>query len=192
MPAGYRRCEYLEIPVGWSGPWIDTMIPAANNLLIDIDFQTLNTYENGDSECWVFGYWRAGVCTLIGRYTKYAQARQGTDTVSNGVYFPCDYQRHRMGWDADYYYLDGERYDSAIAPQFNTYTTTQTFPLFRSSHSGSRGARIWKFVARDLDKKPVSTMIPALDPAGKPCMYDTVRAKPFYNVGSGQFLYKLA
>ena len=32
--------------------------------------------------------------------------------------------------------------------------------------------------------------IPALDPDGNPCMYDTVSQKPFYNMGTGQdFLY---
>ena len=31
--------------------------------------------------------------------------------------------------------------------------------------------------------------IPALDPNGKPCMWDTVTKQPFYNVGTGEFTY---
>ena len=31
--------------------------------------------------------------------------------------------------------------------------------------------------------------VPALDPTGTPCMYDTVSRKPFYNSGTGDFLY---
>lgn len=34
-------------------------------------------------------------------------------------------------------------------------------------------------------------LIPALDPSGRPCMYDTVTQKPFYNSGTGEFLYKV-
>ena len=32
--------------------------------------------------------------------------------------------------------------------------------------------------------------IPALDITGKPCLYDTVSKKAFYNQGTGEFLYK--
>lgn len=32
-------------------------------------------------------------------------------------------------------------------------------------------------------------LVPALDPTGAPCMYDTVTRTPYYNQGSGDFLY---
>ena len=32
-------------------------------------------------------------------------------------------------------------------------------------------------------------LIPCLDPTGTPCMFDTVTQKPFYNSGTGDFLY---
>ena len=35
-------------------------------------------------------------------------------------------------------------------------------------------------------------LIPALDPSGRPCMYDTVTKQPFYNAGTGEFLYELS
>ncbi len=34
-----------------------------------------------------------------------------------------------------------------------------------------------------------SNYVPALDPTGRPCMFDTVSRKPFYNAGTGEFLY---
>ena len=36
----------------------------------------------------------------------------------------------------------------------------------------------------------VFNFIPALDTTGKPCLYDTVSKKAFYNQGTGEFLYK--
>lgn len=32
-------------------------------------------------------------------------------------------------------------------------------------------------------------LVPALDPTGTPCMFDTVTKKPFYNSGTGDFIY---
>ena len=35
----------------------------------------------------------------------------------------------------------------------------------------------------------VRNFIPGLDPNGTPCLYDTVLKIPFYNSGTGEFLY---
>ena len=32
-------------------------------------------------------------------------------------------------------------------------------------------------------------LVPALDPTGRPCMFDLVTRTPFYNAGTGEFLY---
>lgn len=37
----------------------------------------------------------------------------------------------------------------------------------------------------------VSEMLPCLDKNNRPCMYDTVRQQPFYNLGTGEFSYAL-
>ena len=39
------------------------------------------------------------------------------------------------------------------------------------------------------DGQIVRNFIPALDPNGIPCMYDTVGQKPYYNAGTGNFKY---
>lgn len=188
LPPGYTVCEYLETEVAnYGGPYINTELPARDNLCISIDFQTLNK----TSECWVFGYWAGRYCTLIGRYHNYAQARQGIDATSNGVYYTCDYQRHKFGWDRDSYYVDGVPYTGTGSPGFNTYTTSSTFLLFRSNHIYRPGFRVWSFEAFDQNGNPVSRMIPCLDLQGVPCMYDVVRKKSYYNVGQGTFKYKL-
>lgn len=36
----------------------------------------------------------------------------------------------------------------------------------------------------------VQHLIPALDPTGRPCMFDLVQRKPYYNQGTGEFLYE--
>lgn len=44
----------------------------------------------------------------------------------------------------------------------------------------------WKLTVNEEIKY---NLIPCLDPTGTPCMYDTVSQKPFYNSGTGDFLY---
>ena len=39
------------------------------------------------------------------------------------------------------------------------------------------------------DNKMVFNLFPALDKNNKPCLYDTVSKQPFYNQGTGEFLY---
>lgn len=47
--------------------------------------------------------------------------------------------------------------------------------------------RIGKWVAYNSGIK-AANFIPALDPDGRPCMYDTISKQPFYNQGTGEFI----
>ena len=64
--------------------------------------------------------------------------------------------------------------------------------LFASSVNGKLGSessvRIYSF---EMNFQGLSkfNFIPCLDPTGTPCMFDTVSQKPFYNSGTGDFLY---
>jgi hypothetical protein len=49
-------------------------------------------------------------------------------------------------------------------------------------------ARVHGLEMRDGIKQELK-FVPALDPTGAPCMYDLVSRKPFYNVGTGDFIY---
>lgn len=39
------------------------------------------------------------------------------------------------------------------------------------------------------ENRVLHELVPALDPTGAPCMFDIVSRKPFYNSGSGDFIY---
>ena len=49
--------------------------------------------------------------------------------------------------------------------------------------------RIYKFNILNQIGNVIINFVPCLDKNGKPCMYDTVSKKPFYNEGTGEFLY---
>lgn len=48
-------------------------------------------------------------------------------------------------------------------------------------------SRIWRAKISEAEDI-LGDFIPALDPAGAPCMFDRVSRKPFYNAGSGDFI----
>ena len=49
-------------------------------------------------------------------------------------------------------------------------------------------ARIYSFKIQNGDEL-YRNFVPALDTINKPCLYDTVSKQPFYNKGTGEFLY---
>ena len=71
---------------------------------------------------------------------------------------------------------------------------SHNFGLFCFYHHtesiGTKGiARIYSFRAGYADGSLYLHLTPALDSTGTPCLFDFVSRKPFYNAGSGDFLY---
>lgn len=66
--------------------------------------------------------------------------------------------------------------DKVILYGYSNLTADHFFRGFVYSAKISEGTEI------------IRNFIPCLDPIGKPCMFDTVRRKPFYNSGTGQFI----
>lgn len=66
----------------------------------------------------------------------------------------------------------------------NFEATAQDFNLFNNSKF-----RIYRASIRQDFNEVTRDFIPALDETGTPCMYDLVTKTPFYNNGTGDFLY---
>lgn len=76
--------------------------------------------------------------------------------------------------------------------------SNKTLPLFGAKLSNSEKANTYSpygtrcCYARFTDGgKVVRDFVPAIDPNGRPCMYDLVTRQPFYNQGTGEFTYSL-
>lgn len=50
--------------------------------------------------------------------------------------------------------------------------------------------RLYRFSIKNANEELIMNLLPYLDTNGTPCMYDTVSKTPFYNQGTGEFLYK--
>lgn len=58
-----------------------------------------------------------------------------------------------------------------------------------SNGNGKSIMKLYNFSIKDGSEKIVLDFIPCLDDNGRPCMFDRVSRKPFYNSGTGEFLY---
>lgn len=191
MPSGYVRCKYLES----SGTqWIDTKwkwntknirivskvyFAAFGNIapsaLYDNDYYGITPYNSDD-----YPYMRVflgpkNVLDINSISFRNAWVDLELKTESGKVYVNCNGKYA----EKDYYY------DSVC---------NLTSYIFARNSNG---------VATILEKSKYSFLqicnsgelqldfIPALDPSGRPCMYDTVTKKPFYNQDTGEFGYEL-
>ena len=89
------------------------------------------------------------------------------------------------------YFVDGELrwawQDSAIWSTANTFLYMVSGTDFSSNYN-ARNARWYALIIKKKGKLTV-VFTPCLDETGAPCMFDLVTKKPFYNSGTGDFLY---
>jgi hypothetical protein len=95
------------------------------------------------------------------------------------------------------YHVETEQrtFEGKIEKKQSTLTWSTRFHLFSESTNLSSqysASRIWS-AAISHNKEVLFDLIPALDPSGEPCMFDTVTKKPFYNAATtgGDFIVGL-
>lgn len=186
LPAGYRRCKYLESN---GTQWIDTRItPIFGDVLCTrvqrIDMDAPLFYAGNKNQLTVlpsrYGYER-GVS-----YTKYFQG--ATDAISFPLQkFDIDGVFHEINFDQSGLFVDGTK---VCGISNNRMAADSQLCLFRANNIfGSIRMALFTLDRNDI---PLLQFVPALDSSGVPCMYDTVSKQPFYNQGTGEFLYELA
>jgi len=166
LPSGYTRLNYLE---STGTQYIDT-----ETLVDEIDIIKLTVARmTGASNC-LFGaayMTQTDGCMLYLQNNNF-EGRFGTSTWNRFCAFPyrefCDviYKKNSLTHNGIEYQASG---DLTIG------RTSKPVLLFARNYPTEIKGKI--------------NLIPALDPNNRPCMYDTVSKQPFYNAGTGEFLY---
>ena len=183
LPAGWTECEYLE---STGTQYINTgFAPTLYTTDIEVDCMSLaaNNRMWGCSE---------NISSTTMRYREYFTsggiAYMGAQApISLGHVIS---NRAVVAVSSKVWTTDGVAkgiYTGADA------TFTKTIHLFaetdgatvQNGRSRVYSAKIWS------SGVPVRDYLPALDGDGVPCMFDTVTQVPFYNAGTGDFLYKI-
>ena len=196
LPAGYRACEYLE---GTGTQWCDTGYTPNNKT--QLESRACWTEFNATGLATAYTVWdlsgrgvSTGSCYLNGIcwLSHCPTLAYTTGGMTPNVWFTSTFNRHGKSLLLS---DDGVTNGGAFDPSpGGTFTLSFTLPVFRWRRNDGwsapgklklRHLKIWE------DDVPIHSFVAALDQKGNPCFVCTITGKTLYNVGSGQFLYKL-
>lgn len=200
LPYGYKECEYLESSDnGWYGvgnQYINTNYIPNDNTSIEFEYYfpdyinmiLHNTdYSIFGSESMNLGFYRfSGVFS--------AKFKKGNNDCSIGI--PSIYgETLKISISENTMELTNSKgtYTGTVDVDFTDASSLPMFLWAKNTEEGSTkklAGRIYYFTILE-NSKIVANLIPALDQNDRPCMFDVISRKTFYNQGSGEFLYKL-
>ena len=175
LPEGYRRLEYLE---STGTQWIQTDIFPQEYLEAEFDSQF--TQINGNRQ--LFGLAASFLYIGIEANGKWQFFVDDADLLRHIFRITIERSTGKKSW-----------FISGVNEYVNNGSTAvdrllRLIPF--SLDSGAFSCHLRCYSAKLYgDGELVCNLIPCLDAKGKPCMFDTVSCKPFYNGGTGQFLY---
>lgn len=181
FPCDFERVEYLENRDG------NTFVQIDNVYYIDeveLDISIIRKY----------GITSAIYGSLQNKYRQCVSIRDGVFTVCPGDSNTGEYTSkvncipgERVKIKANYknvtYFIDGEQ-----------KALTRMFTIGKENNDIPQRTPYMDLLMKIYGAKLVwgeneISLVPALDPTGTPCMFDTMTRTPFYNAGTGDFLY---
>ncbi len=183
LPSGYRQVEYLE---STGTQWIDSLF-----------------YPNQDTRVVCECYWTYE--TVFGSRQS-ALSRAYAFLVGGGTRFRTDFN-NKQGWfdgvsinqriridknRNETVIIDENENEYKIELDSATFSSPKPIAIFAlNQNSGvaiGRGKIYSSFQIYDNDIL-ARNFLTCLDPNDRPCMFDLVTQQPFYNQGTGEFLY---
>lgn len=175
LPSGYTKLNYLK---STREQYIDTNFKPTSNTKVMIDG---SLYVGVDS---LFGVNPYFVITSV--LYKY-RFRYNNKVIDSSIHATT---RAVLTLDKNKAYINNELIGTFTEAEFETSQTALLFA--RKTASGGieeRSPSIIYYCKIWHNNILVRDYIPVLDADSKPCMFDTVSKKPFYNQGTGEFLY---
>ena len=204
LPAGYRRCKYLQGKGDVSTYFVIPAIDITNKpyVLLECMYPSYSNDTNSFGSILNNIRFEQGIGWFGGSFSYnygngYGAPNSSNDApnaqTANGVFKAEELSGNRLLFEYknDTFYLDG--IEQTIARK-NLYAPgnlgiAQNVYLFGTNRGATKRyfpGKIYRFFVEGQ-----INFIPALDQNGKPCMYDTISKQPFYNQGSGEFGYEL-
>lgn len=189
LPAGYKRLEYLE---GTGAQYINTGLPSSNKTEVRA-VAMVTPYAGATIYHRLFG----SDTEIDPRLTLTLTVREtgvtfGSRFGSTSRSFSSGITNADLVASAFEYFVSAER-AGAVGKKEQTnlldavwQCEAQTQLFCWGSNMSAKG-RVYSFTMKEAGVLKLN-FVPALDPTGAPCMFDTVSRKPFYNSGSGDFV----
>ena len=191
LPNGYVRCKYLESS---GNQYINTLIkPIVSTYVrpiisIKVDVANFNIKQR------IFGV------SVPSRDIFFQLFINTSETTNFGfqAFNTNDYTKFDMYQKEHNYLFDFEKrkaYQDDSEKELNFSNGKVDLCLFLFSRNTDNIAdsyfmgKIYSFSYKDETQN--IELVPAVDPTGKPCMFDTVTKQQIYNSGNGEFGYEL-
>lgn len=180
IPSWYKRVKYLE-STATSGFGIDTGIKGSNNVEFSIKFNCLYS----------------GTGCILGSRISSGRNEIQVSSHNNGIFrmgninynIPFSINAiHEASLVDGKYILD----DTVTTVDVGNWANNFNIHLFvlNESNNLTQGSRSKIYFCKLYENKElVRDFVPCLDDNGRPCMFDLVEGIPYYNIGSGEFLY---
>lgn len=179
LPIGYTSVEYLE---STGTQYIDSGVMATGTTEFEATAQLIadNSAVLGQNNV----IYKAGYFCLASHGNIYL--RRGAIEIGFGS---TDLNKKTRFYIKQEVFGVGEVERTATISEYTGIASLFVFARRADYNLPERkdGSRIWTL--KIIDNVPVADFIPALDPTGTPCLYDTVTRTPFYNAGTGDFIY---
>lgn len=192
LPSGYTKLNYLE--KDGNTQYINTGLIPQPEWTYEFDFERIGhfSYLCGSD----LAYNQGAFNVSIDLKTNY---NPGLRTVNFGAFFelskitPQINERLIINKTPNQFIIGSKIFGIPIG------TVKAEYPLviFTTNRNGQpqvaeafiQQYRIYGFIIKNANDALIMNLLPCLDKNGTPCMYDTVSRKPFYNQGTGEFLY---
>ena len=192
LPSGYTKLNYLE--KDGNTQYINTGIIPQPEWTYEFDFERIGhfSYLCGSDLSWDSGAFNISIDLNATYYNP------GLRTVNFGTLFiskiiPQINQRMIITKTPNQFIIGSKIFNIKIG------TVKAEYPLviFATNRNGQpqvaetfiQQYRLYGFSIKKANDELIMNLLPCLDKNGKPCMFDTVSKKPFYNEGTGEFLY---
>ena len=189
LPAGYKRVEWLE---NTKASWIDTRCFVTSEYSVNIRFFTDVKQPNMTNT--VFGKRKTYPVNMFS-LSIINTGSQLQPRFGNKAAKTKNFEMHRLyevSFQNGKYILNSEELSF---PKTDYFSADVPLALFTErEESGAINeffiGRIYECTIMDENNSQAFNGIPALSPTGAPCMFDMVSRQPFYNLGTGDFLYQ--
>lgn len=187
LPSGYTRVQYLE---SVDGQYIDTGYKPSYNSYVKLEYMStagqniLHGARNGPYEGLFCFYYSGNTITQQG----IQQGKFGRKTTADAQFRINT--KYALELSNNGFYVDGTLIESFNQQPFSC---DYSYYLFQLNNAGALyiinpKMRVYHCEFKENDTL-IHNFIPCLDPNNRPCMFDLVTKQPFYNQGTGEFLY---
>lgn len=190
LPSGYTKLNYLEKD-GYA-QYINTGIIPQPEWTYEFDFERLGrfNYLCGSDLAYNKGAFNVSIDLNAG---------QGLRTLNFGIFksgtgrTPQINERMIITKKPNQFIIGTDIHNISIG----TFKAEYPLVIFTTNRNGQpqvteafkQQYRLYRFTIKKANDELIMNLLPRLDKNGKPCMFDTVSKKPFYNEGVGKFLY---